>query len=109
MTGFQLEDLGGPIFESELSKTQQTPTVPVDEPVGWSTSNMGYFHPLKYRSVCADDQWRSLVVGATTGLRNNYSRKYCGTKSSRSWFYCIRFIQLMLWQHLIGQILHNNY
>ena len=58
----------GPIFESELSKTQQTPTVPVDEPVGWSTSNMGYFSPTHQLQVyCADDQWRSLVGSATTG------------------------------------------
>ena len=35
----------GPIFESEQSKTNQTPTFPVDEPVGWTTSNMGYFSP----------------------------------------------------------------
>ena len=58
----------GPIFESELNKTAQTPTVPVDEPVGWSTSNMGYFSPTHQLQVyCADDQWRSLVGSATTG------------------------------------------
>ena len=58
----------GPIFESEVNKTAQTPTVPVDEPVGWSTSNMGYFSPTHQLQVyCADDQWRSLVGSATTG------------------------------------------
>ena len=58
----------GPIFESEQSKTNQTPTVPVDEPVGWTTSNMGYFSPTHQIQVyCADDQWRSLVGSATTG------------------------------------------
>ena len=58
----------GPIFESEQSKTNQTPTFPVDEPVGWTTSNMGYFSPTHQIQVyCADDQWRSLVGSATTG------------------------------------------
>ena len=58
----------GPIFESEQSKTNQTPTFPVDEPVGWKTSNMGYFSPTHQIQVyCADDQWRSLVGSATTG------------------------------------------
>ena len=58
----------GPIFESEQSKTNQTPPVPVDEPVGWTTSNMGYFSPTHQIQVyCADDQWRSLVGSATTG------------------------------------------
>jgi len=58
----------GPIFESEVNKTAQTPQVPVDEPVGWSTSNMGYFSPTHQLQVyCADDQWRSLVGSATTG------------------------------------------
>ena len=58
----------GPIFESEQSKTNQTPTFPVDQPVGWTTSNMGYFSPTHQIQVyCADDQWRSLVGSATTG------------------------------------------
>ncbi len=58
----------GPIFESEANKTAQTPFEPSDEPVGWSTSNMGYFSPTHQLQVyCADDQWRSLVGSATTG------------------------------------------
>ena len=58
----------GPIFESEQSKTNQTPTFPVDEPVVWTTSNMGYFSPTPQIQVYgADDQWRSLVGSATTG------------------------------------------
>ncbi len=63
---------GGPIVNNETHRdTSPTivPTVPVEEPVGWNTSNVVYYLPTdQFQHRTAAGKWISHVGSATTGV-----------------------------------------
>tara|TARA_A100000164_G_scaffold381005_1_gene430743 strand:+ start:5284 stop:7998 length:2715 start_codon:yes stop_codon:yes gene_type:complete len=59
----------GPIFTSVASRNTQTPFLPVEQAVGWSTANLGYYLPTnQFQHFASDGTWRTQVSSATTGV-----------------------------------------
>ena len=59
----------GPIVPSEALRDTEVPLLPVEEPVGWNTSNVVYYLPTdQFQHRSSAGNWISHVGSATTGV-----------------------------------------